>query len=155
MITNASPKPQTLTPQNAFPLTGSLENPATIAEIGKLLLNEHDGLRTWGRQRAEPWLCRHYAKCLENYPETTRDQWARLKELCLLQHGSFIAAAIDTISSGHRTPAIAEAAIRATGDRFYDAAGVHGNDAKERAQALFRRIMASVIPAPSEDELEV
>ena len=146
--------PQTLTPQNAFPLSGSLENPDTIAEIGKLLLNEPDGFKTWAVDDNERWLCRQYAQRLEHYPDTTRDEWARLKELCLLQHGSPIAAAIDTISSGHRTPAIAEAAIRATGDRFYEAAARHGEDAKEKAQQLFRRIMAGVIPAPSDEELE-
>lgn len=89
---------------------GSVE--AVIAQIGSLLLNEENGLRTWCVSDVEHWLCCHYQKRLSIYLDTTREEWAQLKERCLLHHGSPIAAAIDTLSSGHRTNAIAEAAIR-------------------------------------------
>ena len=64
---------------------------------------------------------------------------ARLKELCLLHHGSPIAAAIDTMASAHRTNAIAEAAIRASGDKLYQADTVYQinvNNAEEVADIL-------------------
>ena len=146
------PNEQTLTPQNAYPLVGSLENADTIIQIGKLLLNEPYGMKTLAATDREKWLCRHYEKRLNSSSNTSREEWARLKELCLLQHGSPIAAAIDTLSSGHRTPAIAEAALRASGDKLYDAAARHGENAKKLTQELFRRIMASVIPAPTDEE---
>ena len=150
----------TLTPQNAFPLCGSLEDEAAIAQIGNLLLNEENGLRTWCISDSEHWLCRHYQQRLTAYPNTTRAEWARLKELCLLHHGSPIAAAIDTMASAHRTNAIAEAAIRATGDKLYQAAERFSESNKEekpveKAQILFRRVLAGAIAPPSEEELAI
>lgn len=150
----------TLTPQNAFPLCGSLEDEAAIAQIGNLILNEEGGLRGWCMNDSEYWLCRHYQQRLTGYPDTTREEWARLKELCLLHHGSPIAAAIDTMASAHRTNAIAEAAIRATGDKLYTAAArfVSDDDGKqsvEKAQQLFRKVLAGAIEPPSDDELAV
>lgn len=150
----------TLTPQNAFPLCGSLEDEAAIAQIGNLLLNEKNGLRTWCMNDSERWLCRHYQQRLTGYPDTTRAEWARLKELCLLHHGSPIAAAIDTMASAHRTNAIAEAAIRATGDKLYQAAERFSKSDSERkpieeAQVLFRRVLAGAIAHPSDEELAV
>ena len=149
----------TLTPQNAFPLCGSLEDEAAIAQIGDLLLNEENGLRTWCVDDSEHWLCRHYQQRLTSYPNTTRAEWARLKELCLLHHGSPIAAAIDTMASAHRTNAIAEAAIRATGDKLYQAAERFSTNDKEKpvekAQVLFRRVLAGAIAPPSDEELGI
>ena len=52
---------------------------------------------------------------LSDYAGTTREQWAGLKESCLLLLGSHIASAIDHLISGLRTPAIAESAIRSAG----------------------------------------
>lgn len=121
------------------PLCGSLEDEAAIAQIGRLLLNEENGLKTWCVNDAERWLCRHYQQRLTGYPDTTREEWARLKELCLLHHGSPIAAAIDTMASAHRTNAIAEAAIRASGDKLYQADTVYQinvNNAEEVADIL-------------------
>lgn len=54
--------PATLTPQNAFPLCGSLEDEAAIAQIGNLLLSEENGLKTWCISDAERWLCRYYGR---------------------------------------------------------------------------------------------
>ena len=152
--------PATLTPQNAFPLCGSLENEDAITQIGTLLLNEKYGLRSWCISDSERWLCRHYQQRLTRYPDTTRAEWARLKELCLLHHGSPIAAAIDTMASAHRTNAIAEAAIRATGDKLYLAAARFSadDDVKkpvDKAQGLFRQVLAGAIEPPSEHELAI
>lgn len=145
---------QTLTPQNAFPLCGSLEDEKAVAQIGNLLLTEENGLFDCCTNDVERWLCRHYQQRLGDYPKTSREQWSRLKEFCLLSHGSSIAAAIDTMASAHRTPAIAEAAIRSTGDRFYDAAFAAGGDKmKDKARTLFQSIMKGAVPAPTEEEL--
>lgn len=52
---------------------------------------------------------------LSDYAGATREQWAGLKESCLLLLSSHIASAIDHLISGLRTPAIAESAIRSAG----------------------------------------
>ena len=61
------------------------------------------------------------------------------------------------MASAHRTNAIAEAAIRATGDKLYQAASraEEEGESVKKAQRLFRKILASVITQPSDDELAV
>ena len=144
---------QTLTPQNAFPLVGSLEDADAIAQIGKLLLGEQCGLMDASVNKEEKWLCKHYRQRLDSYPDVDREQWGRLKELCLLVHSSPVSNAIDYLASAHRTPAIAESAIRSAGTAMYAASERMGR--KEETIELFRRVMAGVIKPASEEELNI
>lgn len=145
-------KASTLTPQNAFPLTGSLEATDTIAAISlKILDHSKYGLAKVSQGVDDDWLCRHFSDRLNRQPETTRSEWARMKEFCLLFHGSPIAQCIDYLSSAMRTPAIAESAIRSAGDALYRANEEAGT--AEESRVFFRSLMASVIQPPIEDEL--
>ena len=145
---------QTLTPQNAFPLVGSLENEDAIAQIGRLLMSESYGFMDASKDsEKEQWLCRHYQQRLNNYPKTSREEWGRLKELCLLVHSSPVSNAIDYLASAHRTPAIAESAIRSAGSALYAANERSGH--REEVIALFQRVMAEAIAPATDEELAV
>ena len=163
----------TLTPQNTdltFPLVGSLENHDTISQIGLAMLNHAEcGLfaiakdDNWialdnnsdGPRLNESLLCRHLKKRLEGHPETSREEWARLKEFALLLHGGPLASCIDYLASAMRTPAISESAIRSAGMAFYDANSQKSEVHEQKARAFFRKLMLQVIEPMSAEELAV
>lgn len=144
---------QTLTPQNAFPLVGSLEDTAAIKAVALALLQHAEvGLLTLAQQEDEQRLCRLAINLFTAYPkDTTREEIGRLKEIALLSWGSPIAACIDYLCSAARTPAIAESAIRSAGTALFHASEVSGKGSQ--AVSLFRGMMAQSIAPLSEAEL--
>ncbi|MGB3293412.1 MAG: type IIL restriction-modification enzyme MmeI [Phormidesmis sp.] len=139
-------------------LTALRDSPATVRHKAKFILAT-DGKSFEAENLADgetvacdyPDFHDHFGFFLPEAGITTR---------MLLHHGSPIAAAIDTMGSAHRTNVIAEAAIRATGDKLYQAAARFSADDAERrpiekAQMLFKQVLAGAIEPPSEDELAV
>ena len=87
---------------------GSLESREAIAHIAqRMIAHEQSGLRQACIEAAEEELLRAFETLLNNCASTSREQWAGLKESCLLLIGSPIASCIDHLISGLRTPAIA------------------------------------------------
>jgi hypothetical protein len=80
-----------------------------------MLNHEQCGLKQACLDVEEEKLLQTFEKLLFDYEGTTREQWAGLKENCLLLLGSHIASCVDHLISGLRTPAIAESAIRSAG----------------------------------------
>jgi hypothetical protein len=104
--------PRTNTPQEYFAHVGSLESQGAIALIaGHMLNHEQCGLKQACLDVEEEKLLQTFEKLLSDYEGTRREQWAGLKENCLLLLGSHIASCIDHLISGLRTPAIIKSAI--------------------------------------------
>ena len=130
---------RTDTPQEYFPHVGKLESQEAIAAISRqMLAHSEAGLWAIALDDEERSLLDRFESLLSNYQETTRVQWAELKEACLLLLGSPIASVIDHLVSAMRTPAIAESAIRSAGWQL-----VKANQAKAEARA--REFMRSVL----------
>ena len=141
-------EPRTQTAQEQYAHVGNLENPDAIASIAIELLNADDGFYSACLTRDEHQLCNQLQKLLSQYPDTTRADWAALKEACLRQLGSHVASAIDHIASAMRTPAIAESALRSAGWALIEA---NKTAAADRAQTLFRRLIHEATTKPVED----
>ena len=88
-----------------------------------------------------------------SYSTLQKEEWGRLKELCLLVHSSPVSNAIDYLASAHRTPAIAESAIRSAGSALYAANERSGH--REEVIALFQRVIAGAITSATDEELAV
>lgn len=134
---------RTQTPQEAFAHVGNLESKEAIAGISREMM-QHTQSGLWavamtGEERA---LLGRFEKRLANYEQTTRAEWAALKEDCLLLIGSPVASVVDHLVSAMRTPAIAESAIRSAGWQL-----IQANEAKAKANAtgFMREILRSVI----------
>ncbi|MGD1863164.1 MAG: hypothetical protein ACFB0D_01285 [Phormidesmis sp.] len=115
---------RTNTPQEYFAHVGSLESQEAIALIAQQMIShEQCGLQQACLDVEEEALLEAFETLLSDYAGTSREQWAGLKEGCLLLLGSHIASAIDHLISDLRTPAncqvsagaIAESAIRSAG----------------------------------------
>ena len=107
---------RTNTPQEYFAHVGNLESQEAIALIAQQMIShEQYGLHQACLDVEEEALLEAFKMLLADYAGTSREQWAGLKESCLLLLGSHIASAIDHLISGLRTPEIAESAIRSAG----------------------------------------
>lgn len=136
-------KERTDTPQEHFAYVGHLESQAAIAAISyQMLGHTQAGLWAVALDDEERSLLGKFEALLSNYKETTRAQWAELKESCLLLLGSPIASVIDHLVSAMRTPAIAESAIRSAGWQLIQA---NEAKAKERAQDFMRSVLREAI----------
>lgn len=134
---------RTNTPQEYFAHVGNLESQAAIAYIAKQMLDhQQSGLKQSCINSAEEDLLRSFSMLLDNYPEATREQWAELKESCLMLLGSPIASCIDHLISGLRTPAIAESALRSAGMALIAA---NEAKAKQSSQSFMRQLLTQAI----------
>lgn len=134
---------RTNTPQEYFAHVGSLESQEAIALIAQQMIShEQCGLQQACLDVDEESLLGAFETLLANYAGTTREQWAGLKESCLLLLGSHIATSIDHLISGLRTPAIAESAIRSAGFAL-----IAANEAKanQSSQRFIRSLLAQAI----------
>ncbi len=139
---------RTDTPQEYFAHVGNLESQAAIALIAQQMLShEQCGLKQACLDVEEEDLLQAFETLLSNYEDTTREQWAGLKESCLLLLGSHIASCVDHLISGLRTPAIAESAIRSAGIALITA---NESKAKQSSQSFMRQVLAQTIH--NEDE---
>jgi hypothetical protein len=133
----------TNTPQEYFAHVGNLENQGAIALIARHMLNhEQCGLRQACLDVEEEKLLQTFEKLLSNYEGTSREQWAGLKESCLMLLGSHIASCVDHLISGLRTPAIAESAIRSAGLALIAA---NEAKAKQSSQSFMRELLTQSI----------
>lgn len=134
---------RTQTPQETFPHVGALENQAAIAHIAKQML-QHTQFGLWAAclEPDERNLLQRFEELLSDYQSTSREQWADLKERCLMLLGSQVATTIDHLVSAMRTPAIAESAIRSAGFAL-----IAANEAKASAasQGFVRDMLANAI----------
>jgi len=136
---------RTDTPQEYYPHVGNLESQAAIAAISKqMLAHTQAGLWAVATTDDERALLGQFEALLSDYADTSRAQWAALKEACLLLLGSPIASVIDHLVSALRTPAIAESAIRSAGWQLITA---NQTKATARAQEVMRRILKDAIQA--------
>ena len=134
---------RTDTPQEYFAHVGSLESQAAIARIAQQMLShEQCGLKQACLDAEESHLLQTFERLLSDYEGTSREQWAGLKESCLLLLGSPIASCVDHLISGLRTPAIAESAIRSAGMALIVA---NQKKAELSAQSFMRSLLAQAI----------
>ncbi|MEM9092734.1 MAG: hypothetical protein AAGC93_28905 [Cyanobacteria bacterium P01_F01_bin.53] len=134
---------RTNTPQEDFAHVGNLESQEAIALIAQQMIShEQCGLHQACLDVEEEALLEAFETLLTDYARTTREQWAGLKESCLLQLGSHIASAIDHLISGLRTPAIAESAIRSAGFALIAA---NEAKAKQSSQGVMRSLLAQSV----------
>ncbi|KPQ32782.1 MAG: hypothetical protein HLUCCA11_20575 [Phormidesmis priestleyi Ana] len=134
---------RTNTPQEYFAHVGSLESQEAIALIAYQMLNhEQCGLKQVCLDGEEETLLQAFETLLSDYECTSREQWARLKESCLLLLGSPIASCVDHLISGLRTPAIAESAIRSAGLALIAA---NQKKAELSSQGFMRSLLAQAI----------
>lgn len=139
----ANSKARTNTPQEYFAHVGNLESQEAIALIAQEMLNnEQCGLNQTCLEAEEEKLLQAFEALLAEYEDTSREQWAGLKESCLLLLGSQIASSIDHLISGLRTPAIAESAIRSAGIALIAA---NEAKAKQSSQRFMRSLLAQAI----------
>ena len=148
---------QTLTPQNAFPLVGSLEDESVIQNIALAILTDKKaGLMLACVDGNEGRLCRHLHRVLLAYPDNVnRADIARIKEMALLYWGGPVAVCVDCIASAMRTPAVAESAIRSAGTALFQAADRPAVGKGKEARRLFRKLIAQAIKPMSEAELNI
>jgi len=148
---------QTLTPQNAFPLVGSLEDEQAIKAVAlRLVTDEAAGLLKCCLSEDQRLVCRHLLRVLAKYPEEAkRKEIGRVKEIALLHWGSPVMSAVDYLGSAMRTPAIAESAIRSAGNALFEAAERTSPPLAKETRGLFRQTMAQVIEPMSAEELVV
>ena len=134
---------RTNTPQEYFAHVGSLENQTAITLIAQQMLShEQYGLKQVCIEPKEKELLQAFEILLSDYEGTTREQWAGLKESCLMLLGSHIASCVDHLISGLRTPAIAESAIRSAGFALIAA---NQEKAMQSSQTFMRKILAQSI----------
>jgi hypothetical protein len=134
---------RTNTPQECFAHVGSLESQGAIALIAQQMLNhELCGLKQACLDVEEEKLLQTFETLLSDYEGTSREQWAGLKESCLLLLGSHVASCVDHLISGLRTPAIAESAIRSAGLALIAA---NEAKAKQMSQGFMRSQIAQAI----------
>ena len=147
----------TLTPQNAFPLVGSLEDEKAIKAVAlRLITDDAAGLLRCCISDDEQLVCRHLLRVLDKYPDDAkRKEIGRVKEIALLHWGSPIMSAVDYLASAMRTPAIAESAIRSAGNAMFEAAERTDPPLARETRELFRQTMAQVIEPMSDEELAV
>ncbi|MEL6554878.1 MAG: hypothetical protein AAFQ63_15645 [Cyanobacteria bacterium J06621_11] len=107
-----------------------------------MINHEQCGLRQACLDVDEEALLEAFETLLSDYAGTTRDQWAGLKESCLLVLGSHTASSIDHLISGFRTPAVAESAIRSAGFALIAA---NEAKAKQSSQGFMRSLLARAI----------
>ena len=134
---------RTNTPQEYFAHVGNLESQKAIANIARQMIDhQQHGLKQVYIDPAEEELIRAFDELVFSYSQTTREQWAGLKESCLMLLGSPIASCIDHLISGLRTPAIAESALRSAG-----IAMIAANEAKAKysSQTFMRNILTQTI----------
>ncbi|MEM9092926.1 MAG: hypothetical protein AAGC93_29900 [Cyanobacteria bacterium P01_F01_bin.53] len=130
---------RTNTPQEYFAHVGSLESQEAIALIAQQMIgHEQCGLQQACLDVEEEALLEAFETLLADYASTTREQWAGLKESCLLLLGSHIASTIDHLISGLRTPAIAKSAIRSAGFALIAA---NEAKAKQSSQEFMRSLL--------------
>ncbi len=136
---------RTHTPQEFFAHVGHLEDQAAIALISKEMLSHSQwGLWAVALDDDDRSLLGQFEALLSNYQETTRSQWAALKESCLMLLGSHVASSIDHLISAMRTPAIAESAIRSAGFALIAA---NEAKAKKSSQQFMRSILGRAVRA--------
>ena len=134
---------RTDTPQEYFAHVGNLENEDAIAAIAKRMLqHEASGLWAVALSDEERELLGHFERLLNSYQDASREQWAGLKESCLLLLGSQVANVVDHLTSAMRTPAIAESAIRSAGFALIAANEAR---AKRQSQAFLRSVLSDAI----------
>ena len=134
---------RTDTPQEYFAHVGNLESQAAITLIAQQMLNhEQCGLKQACLDGEEEKLLQAFEMLLSDYESTSREQWAGLKESCLLLLGSHIASCVDHLISGLRTPAIAESALRSAGMALISANEVK---AKQSSQGFMRQVLTQAI----------
>ncbi|PSN12324.1 hypothetical protein C7271_23655 [filamentous cyanobacterium CCP5] len=143
------PQEQTRTPQNIsalFPLSGHLEDVEVIAEIAKVMIDDPNlGLAVSPIDEDEQVLLDRFRLLLDKPQETTREQWAALKEESLLLAGSAISDCVSFLCSGLRTPAVAEATLRSAANALIKA---NQHKAKRQTQQFFRRLIKGYIRNP-------
>ena len=142
---------QTLTPQNAFPLVGSLEDKSRICEISRRMLAPvGSGLKNCAIGDDEDALLVAFEERLSDCQEIDREGWALMKEHCLTLLGSPVASCVDHLCSALRTPAIAESALRSAGHALIEA---NRRKAEHDAQSYIRSLFIEAIEeSPEEDE---
>lgn len=134
---------RTDTPQEYFAHVGNLESQKAIANIARQMIkHEQYGLKHVYIEPAEEELIQAFDELVFSYSETTREQWAGLKESCLMLLGSPIASCIDHLISGLRTPAIAESAIRSAGIALIAA---NEAKAKQSSQNFMRSLLTRAV----------
>ena len=134
---------RTNTPQEYFAHVGTLESQTAITLIAQQMLNhEQYGLKHVCIETEEEDLLQAFEILLSDYEGTTREQWAGLKESCLMLLGSHIASCVDHLISGLRTPAIAESAIRSAGVALITA---NEERVKQSSQRFMRQLLAQAI----------
>lgn len=139
---------RTNTPQEYFAHVGNLENEDAIAAIAKQMLQHSvSGLWSVALSDEERELLGHFERLLNNYQSASREQWAGLKESCLLLLGSQVANVVDHLTSAMRTPAIAESAIRSAGFALIAANEAR---AKRQSQEFMRSVLSAAITAPTD-----
>ena len=144
--------PRTNTPQEYFAHVGSLESQHAIAHIAKQMIDHAQcGLKKACMDVAEEDLLRAFEALLTNCASTSREQWAGLKESCLLLLGSPIASCIDHLISGLRTPAIAESAIRSAGIALIAANEMKANQSSQR---FMRQMLSQAIIDSSDSTVD-
>ena len=133
----------TNTPQEYFAHVSSLESPRVIALTAQQMLGHGQcelNQACLGAEEKE--LLQTFEMLLSDYEGTSREQWAGLKESCLLLRGLHIASYVDHLISGLRTPVIAESAIRSAGVALIAA---NEEKAKQSSQRFMRELLAQSI----------
>ena len=134
---------RTHTPQEYFAHVGNLESQKAIAHVAQSMLNHKQcGLKYACVDAEEEKLLQAFETLLSEFEGITREQWAGLKESCLMLLGSHIATCIDHLISGLRTPAIAESALRSAGFALISANEAR---AKQSSQSFMRQILTQSI----------
>lgn len=125
------------------PLVVSLEDRDAICAIAKMMLNHPErGLKANALNKQEISLMTAFGTLLNNCPETSREQWARMQEACLLHLGNPVATTIEQLCSALRTPTLAESALRAAGQALIE---VNKRRAEWGAKEFMRELFAQAI----------
>lgn len=137
------PIDQTLTPQNAFPLVGNLEDKGRICELAnRMVAPLGNGLMDCAIGDDEEALLTAFQQRLSACQETSREGWALIKEHCLTLLGSPVANCVDHLCSALRTPAIAESALRSAGIALIEA---NKRKAEHDARSFMRSLFIEAI----------
>ena len=124
---------RTNTPQEYFAYVGNLESQEAIALIAQQMINhEQCGLHQACLDVEKEALLAAFETLLSDYAGTIREQWAGLKESCLLLLGSHIASSIDHLISGLRTPANCQVSAGAIAESAIRSALIAANEAKAK-----------------------
>lgn len=140
---------RTNTPQEYFKHVGLLESQEAVASVArKMLQDECNGLVQACISQDERELLEAFSMLLSNH-NTSREQWAGMKESCLMLLGSPIASCVDHLISGLRTPAIAESALRSAGMALIEA---NEKKTRQNSECFMRQTFREAMYEPTGEE---